>query len=242
MGKVLIGAVLLIWAGALLGGSFIAAPAKFQVEELSLQLALQVGEAQFFWLMVGESAFCVLTIVLFVVLRRVYWLAALPITLFLVQQLVVMPLLSVRTETIINGGVLDGSNLHLIYILLETAKLLALIGVAFAVLRAGNRKSPNEVSDERRIPSGYKQYSETPIYDMSSVPSGLLKDHDLKPGTFGLLSVIEGSVVYFQSQQPTPLRIVGPSQDLAILPQEKHYIRLSEDARFKVAFFRRSKE
>ena len=52
---------LLIWAGACIGANMIAAPAKFQVADLTRPVALQVGRMQFQW--VGyPSSFSVLLV------------------------------------------------------------------------------------------------------------------------------------------------------------------------------------
>ena len=57
LGVQIMSGVGLLWAGLSLGGNLIAAPAKFQVSDLGLALALQVGRAQFTWLGYAEWVF-----------------------------------------------------------------------------------------------------------------------------------------------------------------------------------------
>ncbi len=47
--RLLIVMSLLIWAGASISANMIAAPAKFQVADLTRPVALQVGRVQFLW-------------------------------------------------------------------------------------------------------------------------------------------------------------------------------------------------
>ncbi len=53
-----------LWAGTVLGGSLIAAPAKFQAPSLTRAVALDVGRMQFYWLGIAEMALCALLLVL----------------------------------------------------------------------------------------------------------------------------------------------------------------------------------
>ncbi|WP_299552593.1 hypothetical protein [uncultured Tateyamaria sp.] len=47
-----------VWAGIVIGGSLIAASAKFQVTTLSTPQFLEVERAQFHWVGVAEAALC----------------------------------------------------------------------------------------------------------------------------------------------------------------------------------------
>ncbi len=49
-----------LWAGVVLGGSLIVAPAKFQVPSLTIPQLLEVGQAQFYWVGNAEIIFAVL--------------------------------------------------------------------------------------------------------------------------------------------------------------------------------------
>ena len=121
-----------LWAGALLGGSFIAAPAKFTVETLSTAELLAVGRAQFHALAWAELALAVALLAALLWRRpRRWWLAAVPIVIFAEQQLVLMPALDDRTLARIAGDSVEDSPLHLVYVVLETLKLLSLIALAF---------------------------------------------------------------------------------------------------------------
>ena len=116
-----------IWAGIVIGGSLIAAPAKFQVASLSLPLALEVGQAQFFWVGVGEAMFCASLILSALFLRPILLrFLFFPIIIFAIQRLYLMPMLDARTTEIIAGATVPPSSLHLVYVAMEIIKILLL--------------------------------------------------------------------------------------------------------------------
>ena len=130
----------LIWAGVSLGGSLVAAPAKFEAPSLDLPTALEVGRAQFFWLGFTEAVLCALLTLAWLAGRRTNgaWMIA-PIGLFALQRLAVMPTLDARTVAIIGGATPGESALHLIYIVLEILKFVTLIAAAVFMLQASSR-------------------------------------------------------------------------------------------------------
>lgn len=130
-------AVAAVWAGLLLGVSFLATPAKFLAPSLSLSVALDVGRHTFAvfnkleWLLAATvllmafgararlSAMLVIAVCLVVVVET-FWL---------------LPLLDQRAGLIILGQQPPASNRHSLYILLELAKLAALIVVSIDMTR-----------------------------------------------------------------------------------------------------------
>lgn len=135
----LLSPIALLWAGAVIGGSLIAAPAKFQVEELTMPVALMVGQSQFTWLAIAELILVGLVVVsLFlsknrgVELRR--WssvLFAIAILIFAVQQLALMPQLHARSLRIIAGETVKQNGLHLFYVVMECLKVIVLLLIGF---------------------------------------------------------------------------------------------------------------
>jgi len=131
--------IALLWAGAVIGGSLIAAPAKFQVEELTLSVALEVGRVQFTWLAIAELTLVGLAVFahVFAGNRRVElrrWpsaLFAVAIAIFAVQQLALMPQLHARSLRIIAGESVPESRLHLVYVVVECIKVIVLLSIGF---------------------------------------------------------------------------------------------------------------
>lgn len=128
---------LLIWAGACIGANMIAAPAKFQVADLTRPVALQVGRMQFQW--VGYLEYLLAIIAALATLTatpRTRLMVGVAITLFIVQRLIILPQLSQRTNQIIAGTNPQGSSLHLYFILCELTKIIALMAGAILALSA----------------------------------------------------------------------------------------------------------
>lgn len=161
--------VSLVWIGALLGVSFLATPVKFLAPTLTLSVALDVGRQTFHWFNRVEIVLAIAALVTAFVherpklaraaveggvasaddrgyVRRPYatLLAAFLAIAVALQGLWLLPVLDARVEAIIQGGTPPPSALHDVYVLLEAAKLGALVGAAWlgiASLRAGSRSA-----------------------------------------------------------------------------------------------------
>ena len=130
---ILVPLLALIWAGVSLGGSLVAAPAKFRAPSLDRPTALEVGRAQFYWVGVTEGALCVGLIAALVVVAADAWRwMAVPITLFAIQRFVVMPPLDARTVQAIQGASARARHLHTIYVILELLKFGGLVTAGVA--------------------------------------------------------------------------------------------------------------
>ena len=134
-------ALALLWAGLVLGGSLIAAPAKFQAHTLSLPVALDVGRAQFLWIGIAEGILCAAFLLAQFFAGRVSWkLAAVPIFVLLVQRFIIMPPLDARTLQVIAGQSAGESRLHIIFIVMEVIKVMVLFVIAWTGLSAVARR------------------------------------------------------------------------------------------------------
>ena len=122
-----------LWAGVALGGSLVAAPAKFRAPSLTRPVALEVGRAQFLWVGVTEAVLCAVLIVALIIgdSGGLRWLVV-PILVFGIQRLAIMPPLDSRTRRLIREERVGPSRLHQVYVVLEVVKFAALVigGVA----------------------------------------------------------------------------------------------------------------
>ncbi|MEM7475925.1 MAG: hypothetical protein AAF483_13110 [Planctomycetota bacterium] len=126
--------LILLWTGIVIGGSIIAAPAKFQVESLTRPVALQVGRAQFLWVTYAEIAAIIVIAVMVAVSwhkrelnARFAFLFAAALAIFAFQHLGLMPLLQIRSNAIIAGEEVGESKLHLVYVFAESIKCIILL-------------------------------------------------------------------------------------------------------------------
>ena len=117
-----------VWAGVSLGGSLVAAPAKFRAPSLTRPVAFDVGRAQFLWVGITEAVLCVGLVCALVLGTGDAWKwLVVPIALFVIQRFVVMPPLDARTRRLIREEQVGPSHLHRAYVALEVVKFASLV-------------------------------------------------------------------------------------------------------------------
>lgn len=122
--------IALLWAGIVIGCSFVATSAKFYAPSLTLPTALEVGRVTFRALLAVEIILLASGVVLLVLRRQRlpgFWIAGL---ILAVQWLAVMPLLNIRTDAVIQGRPVNGPPYHVFYIVLEAIKVVILLATA----------------------------------------------------------------------------------------------------------------
>ncbi len=93
--------------------------------------------------------------------------------------------------------------------------------------------------DRQELPLGYAPYRKTPEFTAATVPPMLLRQHSLKPGTWGVLHVLRGELEYVV-EGPNETRVVLHAGEQArVLPEVEHHVTLREDAQFFVELWRR---
>ena len=132
-----LGALIMLWAGVVIGVSFLAAPAKFGAPGLSLPVAMEVGRREFGALNLAETALAVVTLALAVYARpeRTIWLGlAVAAVVVALQALWLLPVLDARAELIIRGETPQPAPWHALYIGAEVVKLLVLLVIGWLAL------------------------------------------------------------------------------------------------------------
>lgn len=130
-------AVALLWAGLVLGVSFLATPAKFLAPSLSLPIALDVGRSTFHVSILCEAALALSLLGLVLLRRRVSRtvgvLAAAAAAIVALQMFWLLPELDLRVAQVIEGVPLPPSSLHIFYIVADALKLILLVACAWLV-------------------------------------------------------------------------------------------------------------
>ena len=96
------------------------------------------------------------------------------------------------------------------------------------------------MTEQRYLPNDVEPSGKTPLFTIKTVPDKLLNHHDLQAGTWGLLTVEAGTVSFFRQGDDAPA-VISAGETFVILPEEVHHVRLSEDAKFFVTFYKRPK-
>ena len=132
-----LGALIMLWAGVLIGVSFLAAPAKFNASTLTLPVAMDVGRQEFGTLNLAELTLAVMTLALAAyarVERTIWYGLAISAGIVILQALWLLPVLDVRAEMIIQGETPPSAPWHTLYIAIEVLKLLALLTIGWLAL------------------------------------------------------------------------------------------------------------
>lgn len=140
----LVSALLFIWSGLLIGVSFVATPAKFLAPSLPMAQALDVGRWTFHVLGLIELGFlAVVGLLALLAVRLTTMSVVVPVVLSGIALILALegfwlrPALDQRVLQIISGSTPPPNAQHMIYIGLETAKLLLLLGTAIVAVRSG---------------------------------------------------------------------------------------------------------
>ena len=132
-----LGALIMLWAGVVIGVSFLAAPAKFGAPGLSFPVAMEVGRREFGALNLAELALAVVTLALAAHARperTVSFGLGLAAAIVVLQWLWLLPVLDARAELIIRGETPEPAPWHALYIGAEVVKLLALLVIGWLAL------------------------------------------------------------------------------------------------------------
>lgn len=125
----------MLWVGLVLGLSFVSAIIKFQVPELSRQAAFALGKHSFTMTNRIELALALLLVVALVVRRRdinrlTYVAGGIVLGILALQTVWFMPVLVDRIDIIVAGGTPPPSASHVIYVAIESIKVIALFAMA----------------------------------------------------------------------------------------------------------------
>ncbi|HEY8456390.1 MAG TPA: hypothetical protein VIL34_12395 [Actinopolymorphaceae bacterium] len=124
------------WLGMVVAISFMEAPLKFRAPGITLQLGLGIGRIVFRALNrveIALAAVLVLAVALGSPTVPVLVAMAAPVALLAVQLLAVRPRLNRRSDRVLAGEQLRRSRLHHIYVVLESAKVLALLALGIVL-------------------------------------------------------------------------------------------------------------
>ncbi len=91
--------------------------------------------------------------------------------------------------------------------------------------------------DRLEFPQGLEAYKRTPEFNEQSVPAGLLKNHSTKTGTWGLIEVVEGRLMY--TVQGSEGVVLDAGRKGVVAPNVLHQVSPLGHVRFSVEFWRK---
>ncbi len=90
----------------------------------------------------------------------------------------------------------------------------------------------------KEIPSNVSAYKRTPEFTETSVPEGLLKDHNTKVGVWGKIVVQEGVLEYTITEPEIEVVVLSSDKFGVVEPMIKHNVKPQGQVRFYVEFYR----
>ena len=95
--------------------------------------------------------------------------------------------------------------------------------------------------DRRELPEGLVAYQSTPDFDEESVPKGLLNDHSTKKGTWGIITIASGELIYTVTEPAIRHFTLVKGDQGIVVPCMIHSVKPHGKVVFKVEFFTKPK-
>jgi tellurite resistance-related uncharacterized protein len=87
------------------------------------------------------------------------------------------------------------------------------------------------------LPPGVEAYSRSPEFDQDTLPAALRKQHSTKPGTWALIHVLEGRLIY-RIYEPPSETVLEPGAPGVVRPEQLHEVEpASAPMRMYVEFY-----
>lgn len=131
----------LLWVGLMLGVSFVATPAKFRAGPLDGALALAISIVTFAWAHTAEAIFAAALAVVFLAVRAgpARWILLAVAALALILEVAwILPGFQGSPGLVAQMPLLDSRQLHMAFAILEGAKIIALVALAFIAFRGSD--------------------------------------------------------------------------------------------------------
>jgi len=87
------------------------------------------------------------------------------------------------------------------------------------------------------LPPGAVAYRRTPIFDETTVPAGLRREHRTRAGVWGLITVVAGRL-RFRAIQPPGETVLAAGDAVVVAPGQPHEVEPDGPVQFYVEFYR----
>jgi len=91
-----------------------------------------------------------------------------------------------------------------------------------------------------QLPDGFEAYGRSPEFNSENLPAKLQASHATKAGTWGLLHVLEGALLYRLEPPHEDERLVKVGETVVIESEIAHRVQFVEPGRMFVEFYRRA--
>lgn len=90
------------------------------------------------------------------------------------------------------------------------------------------------------LPDGLTAYWQSPVFGEADIPANLLKEHNTKAGTWGLIHIHEGELRYHidDPRRPAATMLLTSASPGVVEPTIRHHIEPVGPVRFQIEFYR----
>lgn len=90
----------------------------------------------------------------------------------------------------------------------------------------------------KTLPENVRPYKKTPKFTNDTVPSGLLKSHTTKKGTWGKIVVLKGVLRYVIETVPAKEIVLSQDKFGVVEPEVPHHVTPQGEVEFYVEFYK----
>lgn len=90
----------------------------------------------------------------------------------------------------------------------------------------------------KNLPENVNPYKKTATFTQETVPTGLLKAHTTKAGTWGKINIISGKLLYVIETEPQESTELSPSKYGVVEPEVPHHVQPLGEVEFFVEFYK----
>ncbi|MBV6325453.1 DUF1971 domain-containing protein [Duganella violaceipulchra] len=92
----------------------------------------------------------------------------------------------------------------------------------------------------RSLPEGVAHYKSSPVFTEETVPAALQRSHTTAEGTWGRITILEGSLLYRITDERVPAEeiLLTPEKFGVVEPRIEHEVSIVGPVRFQVDFHR----
>ena len=85
----------------------------------------------------------------------------------------------------------------------------------------------------KELPSNVNPYMKTKVFSQDEIPKPLLKNHQTKEKTWGVINVVEGELLYIIGEDATH---INPDRPGIVEPEILHHVKALGPVKFFVEF------
>ena len=90
----------------------------------------------------------------------------------------------------------------------------------------------------KSLPADVAAYRQTPEFDEHTTPEALRRSHETKPGVWGRICVLQGSLRYRILEPQSEEHVLSPARVGIVEPEVPHEVEPLGEVRFYVEFLR----